>query len=95
MNGPGVSTTIVDFSGSTGDTERSIVDQLDRVVVDAADAQAVERGREHALGDQPVLDHVRDARGRAQVVLQHAQHAVGAADQIDARDVDAHAARAA
>ena len=65
----------------------------DRIVIDAVDAQALERGREHPLGHQAVLDHVRHAGRRAQVVLEHAQHAVGAADQIDARDVDADAAR--
>ncbi len=58
-----------------------------------ARALIVDRALEDALGDQAVLDHVRDARGRAHVVLEHAEHAVGTADEVDAGDRDAHAAR--
>ena len=52
-----------------------------------------EQLREH-VGHRPaVLDDVRDARRDAQVVLEHAHLSVGVADEVDARDVHAHAAR--
>ena len=38
----------------------------------------------------PVLDDVGDARRGAEVVLQHAEVAVGVADQVDAGHVDPH-----
>jgi hypothetical protein len=44
--------------------------QLRRVVVYRQDRAGLEQFREHALGDHPVLEHVRHARGDAQVVLQ-------------------------
>ena len=48
---------------------------------------------QHVRQGASVLQHVRDARGVAQVVLQHAEDAVLIADQVDARDVDAHVVR--
>jgi hypothetical protein len=49
------------------------------------------------LREQPhhhfaVLEHVRDARGHAQVVLEHAELACIVADDVDARDVRVNAA---
>ena len=66
--------------------------QVHRILLDGANRRFVDGALEDALGDQPVLDHVRHARRRPQVVLQHPEHAIGAADEIDARDRDAHAA---
>ncbi len=63
------------------------------VVIDAPDPRQIEDLGEDALGDEPVLHHVGDAGGRAQVVLQHAEDALVVADEVDAGDVDAHAAR--
>ena len=50
-----------------------------------------EQPGEHPGQRLPVLDHVGDARRHAQVVLQDAHDAVGAADEVDAGEVDAHA----
>ena len=44
---------------------------------------------EQARHRDAVLEHVRDARRRAHVVLEHAEVPVDVADQVDAGDVDA------
>ena len=49
-----------------------------------------EQVREHPGHRASVLHHVGDARRRAQVVLEHTEGPVRVADQVDARDVDAH-----
>ena len=48
---------------------------------------------EHAGQGLTVLDDVGDPRRHAQVVLEDAHDAVGAADEVDAGEVDAHARR--
>ncbi len=58
-----------------------------RVVVDRADAVVVEQRREDPLQRLAALEHVADARRRAQVVLQHEVAAVAVANQVDAADV--------
>ena len=63
------------------------------IVIDAVDARGIEDAREHALAEDAILDDVRHAGGRAQVVLEDAPRAVRIADEIDPGDVDAHAAR--
>ena len=47
---------------------------------------------EHVRHRPPVLDDVRDAGGRAEVVFEHPEPAFAVADQVDARDVHAHLA---
>ncbi len=87
--------------GGLGPPKRDRCDGTERlgeargVVVHAADAGEIEDLREGALRDEAVLDHVGDAGGRAQVVLEDAEGALVIADQIDARDVDADPARGA
>ena len=61
------------------------------IVVDGTDALLREE-----LGEEPhhhlaVLEHVRHARGRAQVVLEHVVRAVLVAHEIDAGDMRIHA----
>ena len=90
---PGVSTTthgIVD-AGRRGLAER--LEQSLRVVGDAADAVTGEELGEHVGHGPTVLDHVRDARRRAQVVLEHAEAAGAVAHEVDPGDVHPHAAR--
>ena len=63
------------------------------IVVDGTDALLREE-----LGEEPhhhlaVLEHVRHARGRAQVVLEHVVRAVLMAHEIDAGDVRIHVVR--
>ncbi len=55
------------------------------------DPRAPCAGQEDPRHRAPVLHHVRDARWRAQVVLQHTEGALRVADQVDAGDVNAHA----
>ena len=43
--------------------------------------------REHPLGHQPILDHVRDTRGHTQIILQHVERAVAIAHQIGPADM--------
>ena len=74
-----------------GGAER--LEQPLRVVGDPADAVAGEQLGEHVRHRPPVLDHVRDPRRRAQVVLQHPEAPGPVAHEVDAGDVDAHAAR--
>ena len=64
-----------------------------RVVGHAADAVAGEELREHVGHRPPVLHHVRDARRRAQVVLEDPEAADVVADEVDPGHVHAHAAR--
>ena len=64
--------------------------QVRRVVADRAHPVGGEQVREHPRHRAAVLHHVGDTRRRAQVVLEHAEVALRVADQVDARDVDAH-----
>ena len=64
-----------------------------RIVADRAHPMSGEQVREDPRHRAPVLHHVRDARRRAEVVLEHAEVALGVADQIDAGDMDAHPVR--
>ena len=76
--------------GGRGGAER--LEQPLRVVGDAADAVAGEQLGEHVGHRPPVLDHVRDPRRRAQVVLEHPEGARAVAHEVDAGDVHPHAA---
>src|ERR1700694_5927449 len=49
-----------------------------------------EQVRENAGHRAPVLHHVGHPGRRAQVVFEHPEVALGVADQVDARDVDAY-----
>ena len=49
-----------------------------------------EQVREDPRHGAAVLHHIRDAGRRAQIVLQHPEVTLGVADQVDARDMDAH-----
>ena len=64
-----------------------------RVVVHRPDAVGAEQVGKHPGHHPAVLHHVGDARRRAQVVLEHPEHALAVADDVDAGDVDAHAVR--
>ena len=63
------------------------VEQLLRVVLDRPHAVAPEQVGEDALHHLAVLEHVADARGRAQVVFEHVVFAVAVAHQVGADDV--------
>ena len=69
--------------------------QHGRIHLDRRHCALAQHGREHLLHHVAVLEHVRDARRRAHVVLEHEERAGRVADQIDPRDVDVHAARRA
>ena len=58
-----------------------------RVVLHATHPILGEELRQDAAFDDPVLYHVRDPGGRAQVVLQHQISTVHVADQIDPGNV--------
>ena len=68
-------------------------EEMLRVVGDTTDAVTGEQLREHVRHRPPVLHDVGDSRRRAQVVLEHPEGAGVVADQVDPRDVDAHATR--
>ncbi len=70
-------------------------EQLVRVVADGAHAHRDEQLGQRLRHDPAVRDDVRDARGHAHVVFEHAHLAVLVADQVDARHLDAHAVGAA
>ncbi len=53
----------------------------------------LEQLREHPLHDLAVLEHVRNARGHAQIVLEDVDGTVDVANQIGAADVRPHAVR--
>ena len=65
--------------------------QVRRVVADRAHPLAGEQVGEDARHRAAVLHHVRHAGRVAQVVLQHPEHALLVADEVDPGDVDAHA----
>nr|WP_254126906.1 hypothetical protein [Aquihabitans sp. G128] len=67
-------------------------EQVAGVVVDRRHRRGAEQVREHPGHHPAVLHHVAHARRAAEVVLQHAELAVVVADDVDAGDVDAHAA---
>ena len=71
---------------------REVLEQAVRVVLDGGDA--VEREQ---LGKEPhhhlaVFEHVRNARGHAQVVFEHVELALAGAHDVDAGDVRVDAA---
>ena len=88
---PGVSTAIDGLADAVGRERDEHPVQLVGVRVDGQDALLREQIGEHALGDRPVLEHVADAGGHAQVVLEHVHRAVGVAHEIAAGDVRPHA----
>ncbi len=59
----------------------------------ALDRETLHEVGKGALHQMPVLDHVGDAGGRARIVLQHIEIALGIADDVGAGDVDIGAAR--
>ncbi len=67
--------------------------ELVRVVIDGRDARALEEIGEEPHHHGPVLEHVRHARGRAQVVLEHVELLLVHAHEVDAPDVDVDVAR--
>jgi hypothetical protein len=82
--------------GGIGDTGRGdaaqVFEQHLGIALDGGDAVLGEE-----LGEQPhhhlaVLEHVGDARGHAQIVLEHPELAGIVADDVDARDVRVDAA---
>ena len=64
--------------------------QLLRVGVDGGDPLPREHLGKRPLGDRPILQHVADPRGHAQVVLEHVHGAVGVAHEIRPGDVRPH-----
>ena len=63
------------------------VEQAAAIVVDRPDAGPLEDLRKRLLHQLAVLQHVRHARGAAQVVFEHVEPAVAVADQVGAGDV--------
>ena len=76
-----------------GATCRSAFEQRRAVVVDGPHPLGAEHGRQHPGHGGAVLEHVGDAARVAQVVLEHAVGAVDVADEVDAGDEAAGAAR--
>jgi len=81
---------VVDAAGSRG-TERA--EELRGVVADGLHAHADEELRERLRHDPAVRDDVGDAGRDADVVLEDAPRALLVPDEVDARDLDAHAVR--
>jgi hypothetical protein len=69
------------------------LEQQAGVVLDWMHALAREQLREQPHHHLAVLEHVRHARGRAQVVFQHVVLAVIVAHEVDAGDVRVHLVR--
>ena len=61
--------------------------EVGEVGIDRLHAVGAEQLGEDPLGHHPVLDHVGDARGHPQVVLQHVDGPVGVAHEVAAADV--------
>ena len=80
--------------GARRDAAQAGEQQL-RVVIDRPDAVVLEELRHQARHRHAVLQHVGDARRRADVVLQDLPRAVGVADEVAAGDVAVDAARRA
>ena len=68
------------------------VEQQRRVVVDGTHAMAGEQLGHQSRHRDPVLDHVRDPRRSADVVLEHAPAAVAVSHEVAAADVAVDAA---
>ncbi len=90
---------VVDARGEHGDRRlghavgrqrREHAVQLVGVRVDRKDALLREEIGERALADRPVLEHVADAAGHAQIVFEHIHGAVAVAHEIAATDVGPH-----
>ena len=69
-----------------------VLEQQVRIVLDRPDRLGGEKLREQAHHHAPVLEHVRHARGHAQVVLEHVVGAFVGAHQVDPGDVGVNAA---
>ena len=69
------------------------VEQVLRIALDGPHVVVLEDLRPDALEHAPVLQHVRHARRRAQVVLEHEQLAARVAHEIAAHHVRVHAER--
>ncbi len=67
--------------------------QFLRIMLDRSDPCGAEDVREGAAHHVAVGQHVRDAGRHAQIVLQHDEGAILAADQIGAADIDVGAVR--
>ncbi len=59
-----------------------------RVVVDRANFVVAKHVRETALEHRAILEHVRDPRGGAAIVLEHQERSVFVTNEVDSRDVD-------
>ena len=64
--------------------------QLVGVVVDGVDVEVAEQVCEDLFCNLTVLEHVRDPRRHAQVVLEHVHGAVRVTDEVAAADVGPH-----
>ena len=84
---PGVSTTTVGLRTAWRRDVLQHLQQLFGIIFDRQDRQAVEHLRKSALHHLAVFQHVRHARGTAQVVFEHVDLAVAIAHQVGARDV--------
>ncbi len=62
--------------------------QLRRIVRDRRDPVVMKQAREQAHHHRTVLEHVRHARRRAQIVLEHVELAFGDAHDVDPGDMD-------
>ena len=89
---PGVRRTTVGVDCAERRDGPEDAQELLRVVVDRADAAALEQVGERPLHRLAVLEHVARAGGRAEVVLEHEVAAVAVADDVDPGHVGVDAA---
>jgi hypothetical protein len=68
-------------------------EQDTRVVVHGPDAVVAKHGREYALEDFAISEHVGDAARHAKIVFENREVAVGKANKIGAADTDVDIAR--
>ena len=90
---PGVSSTIVGSGRPSGESDRSVLEQRLRVMLDRLHAALRNSSGKICFITSAIRQHVRDAAGHAQIVFQHDELAVGQADQIRARHRDVDIAR--
>ena len=74
-------------TGATRGNRTERLEQRARVLVDRANAVAIEERGKDAFERLAAFEHVADTRRRAQVVLEHEVAARAVPDQIDAADV--------
>jgi hypothetical protein len=89
---PAVMSTTVGSATPGGGDAAQVVEQHVGVVIDGGDAVGGEELREEPHHHLAVLEHVGDARGDAQVVLEDAEFAGVVAHDVDAGDVGVDAA---